>query len=73
MLNRQLTHWPYSLVPGVMLALSTDFGLCLNPHLLTRPDRADPAVGFGGVSGGVFGPLLSQGDWGLVQAVLSRD
>src|ERR1022692_933824 len=31
-----------------------------NPHLLTRPDRVDPAVCFAVVGGWVFRPLLSQ-------------
>src|ERR1035441_4136485 len=37
------------------------FGLSHNPHLLTRPDRSDPAYCFVGVGRWVFGPLLSQG------------
>ena len=47
----------------------------LNPHLLTRPDRCDPAMCFAGFSEAVFGALLSQGDWelfGLVQAACAH-
>jgi hypothetical protein len=38
--------------------------LYVNPHLLTRPDWADPAVCFVGLSGAMFLTLLSRGKWG---------
>ena len=47
------------------------FPLFHNPHLSTRPDRADPAVCFVVVGGWVFRPLLSHGKRGPIQADFS--
>jgi hypothetical protein len=52
------------------LGLSFPKGVCQNPHLLTRPDRSDPAIDLIGFVGWVLGPFCHSGRVGRFRLIV---